>query len=67
MPSAALAPIHAPTPPVPGAPDLDRAVADMRAFLVRVRPQSQAESLRMLRNAYPQAPLSVRVAACGLA
>lgn len=44
----------------------DRSLADMRGFLDRVKPQSAAESLRLLRNAYPDAPLSLRVEACGL-
>lgn len=46
-------------------PRADR-IADMRAFLARRRPQSAAEALRFLRAAYPDAPLSLRVAACGL-
>ena len=45
----------------------DRAIGDMQAFLARVRPQSSAEALRLLRNAYPEAALNLRVAACGLA
>ncbi len=44
----------------------DWEISDMRAFLARVRPQSTAEALRLLRNAYPEAPLGHRVAACGL-
>ncbi|MFC3693679.1 transferase [Chenggangzhangella methanolivorans] len=44
-----------------------RALGDMRAFLARARPQSPSEALRLLRNAYPESPLSLRVAACGLA
>lgn len=43
------------------------AISDMRAFLARSRPQTPAEALRLLRNAYPEAPLSLRVIACGLA
>jgi hypothetical protein len=39
----------------------------MRAYLSRAKPQSPSEALRLLRNAYPDAPLSLRVAACGLA
>ena len=39
---------------------------DMRVFLAGANPQSPSEALRMLRNAYPEAPLSLRVAACGL-
>lgn len=44
-----------------------RALSDMRAYLSRAKPQSPSEALRLLRNAYPDAPLSLRVAACGLA
>jgi hypothetical protein len=42
-----------------------RTIADMRSFLARRAPQSMSESLRLLRSAYPDAPLSLRVAACG--
>lgn len=42
------------------------AVGDMRAFLATSKPQSPSEALRLLRKAYPEAPLSLRVAACGL-
>jgi hypothetical protein len=42
-----------------------RAIADMRSFLARRAPQSMSEALRLLRSAYPDAPLSLRVAACG--
>ncbi|RXF73996.1 hypothetical protein [Hansschlegelia zhihuaiae] len=42
-----------------------RAIADMRAFLARRAPLSASESLRLLRSAFPDAPLSLRVAACG--
>lgn len=43
----------------------DATVAEMGAYLARARPQSAAEALRMLRNAYPDAKLERRVAACG--
>lgn len=65
MPSAAYASSRAPLPPIPVATERDRAIGDMRAFLARVRPQSQAEALRLLRNAYPDVQLGLRVAACG--
>lgn len=42
------------------------ALADMRAYLARSKPQSPSEALRLLRAAYPEASLSLRVAACGL-
>ncbi|GLK67531.1 hypothetical protein [Hansschlegelia plantiphila] len=47
-------------------PERERAIGDMQAFLARVHPQTPAEALRLLRNAYPEAALSLRVAACGL-
>jgi hypothetical protein len=62
MPSPALA---VEKPPVTPARLGEPPVQDMRAFLARLRPQSTAEALRLLRNAYPDAPLSLRVAACG--
>lgn len=45
----------------------DRALGDMQAFLASAHPQTPSEALRLLRNAYPEAPLSLRVAACGIA
>jgi hypothetical protein len=45
---------------------LDNRAAEMSAFLARFRPQSAAEALRILRNAFPDAPLELRVAACRL-
>lgn len=42
------------------------ALSEMRSYLAGVKPQSAADALRLLRNAYPQTPLSLRVAACGL-
>lgn len=41
-------------------------IDEMRAFLVRARPGSAADALRLLRAAFPDAPLAERVAACGL-
>lgn len=41
-------------------------VDEMRAFLARARPGSAADALRLLRAAFPDAPLAERVAACGL-
>lgn len=57
-------------PPRQGAPLAsahDRSLADMKAYLARSKPQSPSEALRLLRNAYPEASLGLRVAACGLA
>ncbi|GLK57790.1 hypothetical protein JOD31_003250 [Methylopila capsulata] len=47
-------------PAVVAAMNLD----DMRAFLQRSRPATTAEALRLLRGAFPAAPLRLRVAAC---
>lgn len=67
MPSAAAA-FRKPSNKLPhGLPEPDDSVAEMRAFLARTRPQSPSEALRLLRIAYPDAPLGARVAACGLA
>lgn len=41
-------------------------MAEMKAYLARLRPESAAEALRLLRAAFPDAPLGARVAACGL-
>lgn len=38
-------------------------IADMGAYLARIRPQSAAEALRLLRSAYPDATLTQRVTA----
>lgn len=43
-----------------------RSVSDMKAFLTRRGQLTPSESLRLLRNAYPDAPLSLRVAAAGI-
>lgn len=53
--------------PGPLASRKELSIAEMRAYLGRSRPQSAAEALRLLRAAYPEAPLSLRVSACGLA
>ncbi len=42
---------------------VDGRMAEMRALLVRVRPSSDAEALRCLRSAFPDATLAARVAA----
>lgn len=68
MQSAAIAIAQTVSPKAgPLASAQSRALGDMRAFLARSRPQSPSEALRLLRNAYPDSPLSLRVAACGLA
>lgn len=41
----------------------DAAVTEMRAFLDRFNPESDAEALQSLRKAFPAAPLSDRIAA----
>ncbi len=41
----------------------DAAVAEMRAFLDRFNPESDAEALQSLRQAFPSSPLSDRIAA----
>lgn len=51
----------------PLSPERARAIGDMQAFLARTQPKTPSEALRLLRNAYPDTPLSARVAACGLA
>lgn len=66
MPAASAA-IKTPSKPGPPLSRQPRTVADMRVFLAGLNPESAAESLRLLRNAYPEAPLSLRIAACGLA
>jgi len=38
-------------------------IAEMRALLARMRPASDAEALQALRTAFPEAALSMRVAA----
>lgn len=53
-PGWGAAPLHA---------EADLHVAEMQALLVRVRPASDAEALRCLRSAFPDATLEARVAA----
>jgi hypothetical protein len=60
-------PYH-PSPPIAPAGDLSRG-AQTRAMIERIvaaRPASDAEALRVLRAAYPDSPLGLRVAALGL-
>lgn len=42
---------------------IDRQVADMRALLCLMAGASAAESLKILRSAFPDAPLAARTAA----
>jgi hypothetical protein len=66
MPLAAQqVPEHASGGPLPST---ERAgtISDMQAFLARIHPHSAAHALRLLRNAYPDASLTQRVAACSL-
>ena len=68
MASAAFAPnVDRLRPATPISSERQRAIGDMQAFLARTHPQTPAEALRLLRNAYPDMPLNVRAAACGLA
>ncbi|MDR4306454.1 hypothetical protein IHQ68_07465 [Chelatococcus sambhunathii] len=66
--AVAAAIVQQPAPKTLGvlASQQDRKVSEMRALLARLSPQSASESLRLLRNAFPDAPLSLRVAAVGL-
>lgn len=66
MPAAAM--LATAVTPTAGAMTSARSatLADMRAYLARSKPQSPSEALRLLRAAYPDAALSLRVAACGL-
>ncbi len=41
---------------------IDARITEMRAFLARMRPSSDAEALKCLRDAFPEASLSARVA-----
>jgi len=45
--------------------ELERRIAGMRAFLAALRPDTDAEALRLLREAFPDLPLVERVNACG--
>ena len=44
--------------------ELERRIAGMRAFLLALEPDSDAEALRLLREAFPDLPLAERVKAC---
>lgn len=46
-------------------PELELRIAAMRAFLAALGPDSDAEALRLLRNAFPDLPLVERVTAAG--
>jgi hypothetical protein len=55
------------TPPEPSGgyeKELEERIAGMRAFLVALEPDSDAEALRLLREAFPDLPLAERVKAC---
>ena len=58
--------VRKPSPPVPAdvVPQPDAAVDHMRSYLGGMRPMSVAEQLRLLRTAFPDAPLADRVSAC---
>ena len=45
-----------------GRDPIDDRIAEMRAFLAKMRPQSDAEALKCLRSAFPDASLAARVA-----
>ncbi|GLK80666.1 MULTISPECIES: hypothetical protein [Methylopila] len=61
MPSVYVAPL-ASTAPIFATAGLS--LEEMRDYVRRRRPATTAEALRMLRDAYPAAPLRLRVAAC---
>ena len=44
--------------------ELEQRIAGMRAFLLALEPDSDAEALRLLREAFPDLPLAERVTAC---
>jgi hypothetical protein len=44
---------------------LQASLADMIAWLEQANPQSDAEALRILRDAFAEVPLVTRVIACG--
>lgn len=55
------------TPPDPSGGyerELEERIAGMRAFLAALEPGSDAEALRLLREAFPDLPLAERVKAC---
>ena len=56
-------PFHASPPTAAGPGEPDPLVRTMTAVLARQRPQTAAEALRMLRQGYPDTPLSMRIAA----
>jgi hypothetical protein len=60
-----LLPMHVAPPTVPEAGS-EQALARMVDRMTRVRPRSDAEALRELRAAFPDAPLALRVAALGM-
>ena len=47
-----------------GAPEPTAAVDHMRSYLGGMKPMSVADQLRLLRAAYPDAPLAARLSAC---
>jgi hypothetical protein len=46
-------------------PELEARIKAMRAFLDALDPGTDAEALKLLRQAFPELPLAERVAACG--
>jgi hypothetical protein len=53
-----------PSPPlVPEAPSAATVIQAMMGMLARSRPGSDSQALRLLRDAFPDHPLSVRLAA----
>jgi hypothetical protein len=56
------------TPPDASEPgygaELETRIGGMRALLAAIRPGSDAEALRVLREAFPDLPLAERVSAC---
>ncbi len=49
--------------PTPAEAAIDSRIGEMRAHLARMRPASDAEALKALRHAFPNASLAQRVAA----
>ena len=56
-------PVH---PSPPSVPDGDLSLADMVEWIGRQCPSSGTEALRQLRAAFPDSPLTLRVAALNL-
>ena len=56
-------PVHRSPPSVPGT---DPSLADMVEWIGRQSPSSGTEALRQLRAAFPDSPLTLRVAALNL-